>query len=145
MRFRQAGWQILFVPKIEVLHYKGACSKDHPIRVLFYMHRGMIHFYGKFFRQRYPLPLMLIVMGTVWARFFLLIARELVTTPIRKQSAAVTAPAPLPFKERRKFPPVVAYIGHERRTNGQTRLLPKAHSAEWSERTDTSNQKCPAE
>ncbi len=73
MRFRQAGWKILFVPDVEVIHYKGACSKDRPIFVLWHKHKGMIRFYRKFFRHQYPWPLMLLVMIAVWTRFSLLV------------------------------------------------------------------------
>ena len=69
MRFRQAGYQVLFVPDVTVVHHKGACSKDRPVRVQWHMHRGMIRFYGKFFRRRYPLPMMWLVYAGVWLRF----------------------------------------------------------------------------
>jgi GT2 family glycosyltransferase len=69
MRFRQAGHQVLFVPDVAVVHHKGACSKDRPVRVQWHMHRGMIRFYGKFFRRRYPLPMMWLVYAGVWLRF----------------------------------------------------------------------------
>jgi len=69
MRFRQAGHQVLFVPGVTVVHHKGACSRDRPVRVQWHMHRGMIRFYGKFFRDRYPLPMMWLVYVGVWLRF----------------------------------------------------------------------------
>lgn len=72
MRFRQAGWKIVFVPGIDVVHYKGVCSKDRPIQVLWYKHKGMIRFYQKFFRHQYPWPFMVLVLGSVWGRFSLL-------------------------------------------------------------------------
>jgi GT2 family glycosyltransferase len=119
MRFRQAGWKIVFVPNVEVLHYKGACSKDHPIRVLYHMHRGMIRFYRKFFRRQYPLPLMAIVISTVWARFIALAAKEFLKRPFRKHLTGEPGPT-LPFmRERRNPATVVAYIGPERRIHNQ--------------------------
>lgn len=72
MRFRQTGWKILFVPSVEVVHYRGTCSKDRPIFVLWHKHKGMIRFYRKFFRREYPWPLMLLVTAAVWMRFILL-------------------------------------------------------------------------
>ena len=69
MRFRQAGHQVLFVPDVTVVHHKGACSRDRPVRVQWHMHRGMIRFYRKFFRDRYPLPMMWLVYVGVWLRF----------------------------------------------------------------------------
>lgn len=78
MRFREAGRAVLFVPGVTVVHHKGHCGRDRPIRVLWHMHRGMIRFYGKFFRHRYPLPLMWLVYAGVWLRFGIGALRALV-------------------------------------------------------------------
>jgi GT2 family glycosyltransferase len=72
MRFRQAGWKILLVPNVEVVHHQGTCSKSMPVFVLWHKHKGMIRFYRKFFRHQYPWPLMPLVMAAVWTRFMLL-------------------------------------------------------------------------
>lgn len=72
MRFREKGWRILFVPDTVITHRKGGCSENKPIFVLWHMHRGMIRFYKKFFRNRYPGILMWLVMAGVWLRFFML-------------------------------------------------------------------------
>lgn len=77
MRARQAGWQILFVPDVEIVHYKGVCSRNRPVRVLWHAHKGMVRFYRKFFRHQYPLPLLALVVAAVWTRFGLLAARTL--------------------------------------------------------------------
>ena len=69
MRFRQAGRRILFVPDVAVVHDKGRCSRRRPVRVLWHMHRGMIRFYRKFFRNQYPAPLMWAVVAGVLMRF----------------------------------------------------------------------------
>jgi len=69
MRFRQKGWQILFVPDVEISHAKGVCSVNRPVRVEWHKHKGMIRFYRKFFRHQYPLPLMVLVIAAVWMRF----------------------------------------------------------------------------
>jgi GT2 family glycosyltransferase len=69
MQFRKKGWDILFIPDIEVIHHKGHCSKDIPIRVEWYKHAGMTHFYQKHFRHQYSLPLMILVKIAIWIRF----------------------------------------------------------------------------
>lgn len=69
MRFRQNGWKILFVPDVQVLHFKGICSQSRPIFVEWHKHRGMMRFYQKFFRDRYPGMLMWLVTIGVWGRF----------------------------------------------------------------------------
>lgn len=69
VRFPRSGWKILFVPDVEVHHYRGACSTDTPFAVLWHKHKGMIRFYKKFFRHQYPAPLMALVIPSVWVRF----------------------------------------------------------------------------
>lgn len=69
MRFRQKGWKIMFVPDAKVVHYKGTCSKSRPIFVEWHKHKGMVRFYRKFFRHRYPGVLMWLVVVGVWLRF----------------------------------------------------------------------------
>ncbi len=75
MRFQRAGWKILFVPDAEAVHYKGGSSKDRPVWVEWQKHKGMVRFYNKFFRHQYPLPLMVLVAATVWARFAVITTR----------------------------------------------------------------------
>ncbi len=72
MRFKEAGWQILFVPHAKALHHKGVSSNGRGFPVLWHMHVGMLRFYKKFFRHKYPLPIMGLVYVGVWLRFSLL-------------------------------------------------------------------------
>jgi GT2 family glycosyltransferase len=72
MRFRQKGWEILFVPKAQLTHYQGTCSRDRLIFVEWHKHKGMMRFYRKFFRQQYSFVLMGLVFIAVWSRFVLL-------------------------------------------------------------------------
>jgi len=69
MRFWQKGWKILFVPDAPVVHQKGSCSQSRPIFVEWHKHKGMMRFYRKFFRHRYPGALMWLVALGVWLRF----------------------------------------------------------------------------
>lgn len=69
MRFRQKGWKILFVPSARVTHALGACSRSRPVFVEWHKHKGMVRFYGKFFRHQYPGALMWLVTLGVWLRF----------------------------------------------------------------------------
>ena len=71
-RFSLAGYQVLFVPTVKITHYQGSCSKQRPIRVEWHKHRGMLHFYRKFYAQRYPLPLMWAVYCIITLRMVLL-------------------------------------------------------------------------
>jgi len=70
MRFRQAGWKILFVPQVRVMHWKGLSTKANPMLCEYHKHCGMVRFYRKFFRHQYPGALMVLVVMAVWLRFF---------------------------------------------------------------------------
>lgn len=96
MRFRQAGWGVLFVPDVEVLHYKGVCSHGRPIRVLWHKHKGMVRFYRKFFHRQYPWPLMPLVIIAVWIRFLLLAGSVLLGKLRLRRPRDRTEPAILP-------------------------------------------------
>ncbi len=76
MRFRQAGWDVLYVPSARVSHQFGACSRSRPYFVEWHKHRGMLRFYQKFFRQQYPGVLWGSVVIGVWIRFSLVVARH---------------------------------------------------------------------
>jgi GT2 family glycosyltransferase len=69
LRFRQAGYRVLFVPGVAVVHDKGASSRTRPVRVLWHMHRGMVRFYRKFYRDVYPRPFFWLVLAGVCLRF----------------------------------------------------------------------------
>jgi GT2 family glycosyltransferase len=69
MRFRQAGWKILFVPQAVVFHAKGVSSFGRPVFVEWHKHKGMVRFYRKFFHHQYPAGLMSLVWLGVWLRF----------------------------------------------------------------------------
>ncbi len=71
MRFRQKGWEILFVPDAIIVHQLGVCSSSRPIFVEWHKHKGMIRFYRKFFQHQYPGVLMWLVTLGVWFRFSL--------------------------------------------------------------------------
>ena len=70
-RFQQAGWPILFVPNVMVMHEQGTCSVSRPWLVEWHKHRCMLRYSRKF---EGPL-LALLVAPLVWARFALIAAR----------------------------------------------------------------------
>ncbi len=75
MRFHQQGWKILFVPDAPVVHDKGVCSRERPVFVEWHKHKGMMRFYGKFFRNQYPGMLRWLVNFAVWLRFAAVVLR----------------------------------------------------------------------
>lgn len=85
MRFVQAGWDILFIPSSPISHAQGACSKSRPIFVEWHKHKGMTRFYLKFFRNSYSLPLLWVVIITIWVRFALLTLKKTINNIITKR------------------------------------------------------------
>jgi len=69
VRFGQAGWKVLFVPQAQAVHKRGRSSRSRPIKVELYKHRGMIRYYRKFLRHRYPEIMLWGVTVAVWTRF----------------------------------------------------------------------------
>jgi GT2 family glycosyltransferase len=69
MRFKLAGWKILFVPDVRVMHAQGSSSLRTPVAVEYHKHRGMLRYYRKFHRASYPLVLFWLVTLAVWSRF----------------------------------------------------------------------------
>lgn len=71
MRFQRAGWKIAFVPEAVVVHQKGISSRAHPWRVNWHLHRGMLRFYDKFYRDRYSGLTFAFVRAGVYGRMAL--------------------------------------------------------------------------
>lgn len=69
MRFQKKNWSILFVPDASITHSKGVSSQKRPIFVEWHKHRGMLRYYKKFFRRRYPSLVWYLVVLGVWGRF----------------------------------------------------------------------------
>lgn len=84
MRFKLKGWRVLFVPRARAVHDRGRSSAARPIRVEWHKHRGMVRFYRKFFRHRYPGILMLGIVVAVYARFVAKVVAIAVTERFRR-------------------------------------------------------------
>ncbi|QDT93028.1 glycosyltransferase family 2 protein [Gimesia algae] len=69
LRFTLQGWKIVYVPDAVLTHFQGACSKSTPIIVEWYKHKGMVHFYRKFYRKQYSTILLWAVILMIWVRF----------------------------------------------------------------------------
>lgn len=115
--FEEAGWKILFVPGIDIIHHKGVCSADRPIFVLWHKHRGMARFYRKFLSKQYSAPLNLLVILGVWLRFVAALPLNLLRRLSLKKTPPVTLPEPieaipaLPLFEDLKERPVLVTGG----------------------------------
>lgn len=67
MRFWLTGYKVAFVPDAVAIHYKGGSGRG--LRVNWHLHKGMLRFYRKFYRDRYPLPVTWMVYAGIAARF----------------------------------------------------------------------------
>ena len=103
MRFRQAGWKILFVPQVRVMHWKGLSTKANPMRCEYHKHCGMVRFYRKFFRHQYPGALMILVVMAVWLRFFAKIGWMMVRKFLRLRNSGRGA-TPYPGEQAQGVP-----------------------------------------
>ena len=71
MRVQSAGYKILFVPYVAVIHHQGQSSRRRPVFVLWHKHRGMWLFYRKFYRTDASIFLTCLVWIGIWSRFWL--------------------------------------------------------------------------
>lgn len=101
MRLHQGGWNVLFVPHTKAVHDRGRSSESHPYRVEWFKHRGMVRYYLKFFRRRYPGLLLWLVVASVWSRFALVIARAAVWRTFSATATPVSMRAATPESDER--------------------------------------------
>lgn len=69
MRFRQAGFDVLFVPHVEATHVKGVSSRTRPIAVEWHKHKGMVRLYRKHFATQYSSTTQIFLTFAIWAHF----------------------------------------------------------------------------
>jgi hypothetical protein len=80
-RIQELGYEIIYYPHVEVLHYKGASSglrkesadiaappKETRVKVARESVRAMQVFYEKFYSDKYPRPLTSLVLAGIWTR-----------------------------------------------------------------------------
>jgi len=80
-RIQEMGYEIVYFPHVEVLHYKGASSglrkesaaiaappKETRVKVARESIRAMQVFYEKFYSDKYPRPVTSLVLAGIWAR-----------------------------------------------------------------------------
>lgn len=110
LEFKKHGWSVVFNPSAIVLHGKGVCSRSRPVFVEWHKHRGMLRFYAKHFKSRYPAILRAFVGVAVWLRFAM-VAVGLGTLPRplpREKAPRASSFSP---RGRRPGPPGVGVLG----------------------------------
>lgn len=74
-RFHDAGYKVAYISGARAMHVKGGSGRGP--RVVWHLHRGMIRFYRKHYRQDHSLPFSILVYTAVYARCALLTAVSL--------------------------------------------------------------------
>ncbi len=94
-RFSRAGYGILFVPDVEVLHYKGHCSSGQRARVEWHKNFGLLRFLRKNFFSPFAGLLLGAVAGPLllarWA-YVLLTAKPGAASPPRPEATPFLPP-----------------------------------------------------
>lgn len=62
------GLKVAFYPGASVIHGKGKSSQSNPYRVNMYLHKGMLRFYKKFYREQYGLLTSVLVYTGIGVR-----------------------------------------------------------------------------
>lgn len=75
LRIKQAGWEIMYVPKTSIVHYKGQSGRMHDdpyirARANRAFYETMLQFYNKHYRSRYPWLVSLLVWLGVKMKLF---------------------------------------------------------------------------
>lgn len=69
-RIKDARLKLLWVPDVEVVHYKGASSSNTAL-VESWKHDGMKHYYDKFHREEWPVYIRWLVPALIQSHFIL--------------------------------------------------------------------------
>lgn len=72
-RVKEAGYKVLYFPKVTTIHFKGQSSGKTPYIALYHFHNSMWIFYKKHYLHKYPFFINWIVYLGIWARFYALL------------------------------------------------------------------------
>lgn len=67
VRFRRAGWRVVYLGPARVLHHKGASTRKSSARMIREFHRAMIAFHRKHYAGRLPSLINAAIYGAVWS------------------------------------------------------------------------------
>ena len=71
-RIKQAGWRILYFPKVQCYHFKGLSTRKAPFRSLYAFADSIWIWYEKHYADRYPFFVNWLVFLGIWTRFGIL-------------------------------------------------------------------------
>ena len=81
-RFWLSGYKVAWIGAARLVHEKGVSSQTRPVRVLWYLHRGMDRFFGKFEGRKYNF----LVRGLIRSGIYLLFIPRALWAIVKKVS-----------------------------------------------------------
>lgn len=76
-RIKEAGYKVVYFPKVKIIHYKGASSRKKKYKTLYEFHRAMYLFYNKHYFKKYNILITLFVYLGIAVRFLICLAVNL--------------------------------------------------------------------
>jgi GT2 family glycosyltransferase len=68
-RIKEAGYKVIYYPKVQIIHYKGGSSKKRRTKVIYDFHKAMWIFYKKYYYKKYNLGITLCVYMGIWVKY----------------------------------------------------------------------------
>ncbi len=68
-RIKEAGYKIVYYPRVKITHFKGGSSKKRRTKVIFDFHNAMWLFYKKHYFSQYSILVSLLVYIGIWSRY----------------------------------------------------------------------------
>lgn len=79
-RLKQAGWEIVYDPRVRIVHHVGASTRQIPVRAILLSHEGLRRFYATHYRGRLFWPayqaIVISILLSGWLRAGLAYLRE---------------------------------------------------------------------
>lgn len=77
-RIKTAGYQIVYYPEAQIIHYKGGSSKKKRTKVIYNFHNAMWIFYRKHYYKRYNMAITFFVFIAIWVKYLLEIFKNMI-------------------------------------------------------------------
>ncbi|KYH30673.1 N-acetylglucosaminyl-diphospho-decaprenol L-rhamnosyltransferase [Clostridium tepidiprofundi DSM 19306] len=75
-RIKEAGYKVVYYPKANIIHYKGASSSKKPFKTIYEFHRAMYIFYNKHYREKYSFLITILVYIGIMLKLVLTLIRN---------------------------------------------------------------------
>jgi hypothetical protein len=77
-RIKNAGWKIVYYPRAQIIHYKGASSKKKKWETIYEFHRAMFLFFNDHYKDKYNLVIRYLVYLGIAARYVISVMKNIV-------------------------------------------------------------------